>query len=234
MPPVFTSFDEAWRWFIVGGDLVPIEEQRERFTAGRAQFLAFQAPARRDAVAEALAITDALADVEGLQPFPDDLLHVSLLGVGFQVIEKRRPDDVLRHEAAAIAEKAAPVFQRTPPIDAHFGPINVFPDALILEVHDGGALRELRARIAAVVGLSGAFGFDETHYLPHVTIATFTDARTAGDELCRRLAGLRERPPVRATISRIEFVRWWLTGVDAAQPPEAETLRTYALRGALR
>jgi hypothetical protein len=37
--PLFTSFDETWRWFAAGGELTAMAEWRRRLTAGRAQLL---------------------------------------------------------------------------------------------------------------------------------------------------------------------------------------------------
>src|SRR2546421_12867157 len=81
-PPIFTSFDDAWRWFIEGGQLMTLEEQRARFTEGRAQFLSFQVRVTDAAAVDlALDIQDAVDHVDGVQRFPDDLLHISVLGV---------------------------------------------------------------------------------------------------------------------------------------------------------
>jgi len=227
---LFTSFDDAWRWFMDGGQLEEIAARRARFTGGRAQFLAFQAPLADTPLAgEVEALQDELADVEGLAPMPRDALHVSVRGVGFQVIAKTRPDEVAREEVPRIAERAASVIVATPPVEATLGPVNVFPDALVLEVHDGGRLGDLRARLDALER-DDAFGLAPAQYLPHVTIAVFLDAACAG-ELRRRLPPLRDRVRAPAPVRRLELARWWFTGDDPADQPERETLRSYLLRG---
>lgn len=229
MPPLFTSFDDAWRSFLDGGRLEPLSERRERFTAGRAQFLSFQAPLGETDLADRLLdLQDDVADIEGLDLVPRDLLHISIRGVGFQVIARVRPDDVLREEVPAVAERGAKILRRTPPIDVSAGPINVFPDAVICEIHDAGALAELRARLD-VLDRNDALGDEPSEYLPHVTIATFRDAAAAGP-LLARLPPLRDKPPFHATIGRVELARWWFTGTDA-EPPERDVVRSYLLRG---
>ena len=229
-PPIFTSFDEAWRWFSGGGELMTLEEQRARFTEGRAQFLSFQVRVTDAAAVDlALDIQDAVDHVDGVERFPDDLLHISVLGVGFQVIEARRPNDVLRQDVASIAERAAKALCGAKPVHVTLGPVNLFPDALILEVHDDGALKEIRRSLEAETR-PDAFGFEETSFLPHTTIATFTDA-SAADGLREALPPLRDRAAVPMRIDRIELTRWWMTGVDLTEPPEADVLRSYALRG---
>jgi 2'-5' RNA ligase len=232
MPPRFTSFDEAWRWFEAGGALVPVAEQREHLLGGRAQFLVFHAritdPRVVDAAQDAL---DSLSDIAGLVPMDPDHLHISIRAVGFQVIEKRRDDEVLRQEVGGISERAAKIAKRAKPARIEAGPPNVFPDALILEAHDeAGALASLRSELAGAVA-NDAFGLEDAQYLPHITIAWFETAGVA-DALRERLSSLREEfAPVEALVRRFELARWWFTGIDDAAPPELDVVREYAMRG---
>ncbi|HZP56712.1 MAG TPA: 2'-5' RNA ligase family protein [Dehalococcoidia bacterium] len=219
--PLFTSFDDAWRWFEAGGALVPLDERREAFAKGRAQFVAFQAPAPSAAGVAAQAL-DALAGVAGLQPTPDDLLHVTLLPVGFQVIRRTHPDDVLPDDVARAGAQAARALEATRPFDVRVGPVSVFPDALVLEVHDGGPLRGLRASLRSALGRPYE---DDAAYLPHITIATFADGSCA-DDLRRLLPALRDRTS-RAPVRRIDLARWWFV---EGEETEMQVIRTYRLR----
>lgn len=228
--PLFSSFDDAWRWFEAGGELVPLDEQRERFTRGRAQLLVFQAPMSALPVLDlAHQVLDELAGVEALLPLPDDVLHCSIRGAGFQVIAKRRPDDVLREEVGAVAARADGALGAFAPVEVEVGPVGVFPDALILEVHDGGVLKPMRDALAESVG-ADPFALAHDQYLPHVSLAFFADA-SCGDALRELLPAIRGRPAVRVPVRRIDFVRWWLTGEDLEQPPELDVVRSYRLRG---
>ena len=97
--PFSSSFDEAWRSFEAGCALTPMTEWRERMTAGRAQFLSFQVPLAELPVADAVGeLQDELADIDGLRLYEREMLHISLRRVGFQVIAKKRPDDVTRED----------------------------------------------------------------------------------------------------------------------------------------
>jgi 2'-5' RNA ligase len=231
MPPRFQSFEDAWRWFEDGGALVPIAEQRERLLQGRAQFLVFHAPMTDPRVLDAAEDTlDALADVDGLVPMQEEHLHISIRAVGFQVIEKRGDDELLREDVGAIAERASRIVARARPSRAAVGPVNVFPDALILEVHDDDALASVRAALAEAVG-ADAFGLDDGQYLPHITIAWFerTDVAAA---LRARLPSLRaEAEGVETLVRRIDLARWWFTGIDDAPEPELDVVRSYVMRG---
>jgi hypothetical protein len=228
--PLDRSFDEAWRGYTAGGALVPLEEQRAHLSQGRAQLLAFHAPMDVGPVqALAAQVIDALADVEGLLPLPDDLLHCSIRAAGFQVIRKQRPDDVQREDIGPIVSRAQEALRRFAPVAVDVGPVNVFPDALVLEVRHDGALAAVRDALGPVVG-ADAFGIDDTQYLAHVSIAFFADAR-CGDALRERLPALRELPPVAVAVRQVDFVRWWLLDDEAAaDAPERDIIRAYPLR----
>jgi 2'-5' RNA ligase len=160
----------------------------------------------------------------------EEHLHISIRAVGFQVIEKRGDDELLREDVGAIAERASRIVARARPSRAAVGPVNVFPDALILEVHDDAALASVRAALAEAVG-ADAFGLDDGQYLPHITIAWFerTDVAAA---LRARLPSLRaEAEGVETLVRRIDLARWWFTGIDDAPEPELDVVRSYAMRG---
>lgn len=227
----FRSFDDAWQAFVEGGDVVTVEERRADFWRGRAQFLGFAAPLTSgDAVDLALDVQDALDGIDGVLLMPDDCFHITIRPIGFQVIERRNPDEVLREEVPGISKRAAPVMAATRPMEVTVGPVNVFPDAVILEVHDDGAFVDLRERLDAV-GAADAYAgqLDDSPYLPHVTVVQF-QSRDAAGPLRERLPELRALSPVRIGIRDVALMRSWMTGVDADEPPELEALRTYRLR----
>ncbi len=228
-PPIFATFDEAWHWFIEGGNLVAVEEQREGFLRGRAQFLSFQVPIGEMPVAgEIAALQEELADINGLSLIPAEFLHISVRGVGFQVIAHPQQGDVLRQDVGGISERAAKALRGTKPIDVTVGPVNVFPDALILQVQPIEPLRDA-LRALEVTRHADAFPYQAENYLPHVTIASFLDAKVA-TMLRERLPALRDKPSLSATISRIDLARWWFTGHDLAAWPELDTVRSYRLK----
>jgi 2'-5' RNA ligase len=231
--PLFTTFDDAWRWFVDGGELEPIESLRERFTQGRAQFLSFQAPvADPSALAHIAEVLDALADIEGIVPTPDEHLHISIRGAGFQVLAPtrggtRRDDELTREDVGRAGERAAHAIRGIASSEITLGPVNVFPDALILEVHDDGTLAAIRSALAAVTGAADTL-IDDAHYLPHVTIATF-ETTDAGAALREHLPQQRQRPPVAIPLRRIDLARWWFTGFDDRASTELESVRSYRL-----
>lgn len=227
--PFFTTFEEAWSWFEDGGELVGIDDQRDTFLQGRAQLLAFQATIGEMAIAdEIVELQDQLRDISGLLITPRDLLHITLRIVGFQVIAKSRPTDVLRQDVGRVAERAAAALQGVGARELTAGPVSVFPDALMLEIRPIEPLREI-VRTLDEAGNAGGAGFAVESYLPHITIAAFRDAGEAPD-LRKRLPALRALPPFACTLGRLELARWWFTGDDTAASPELEIIRSYRLQ----
>lgn len=224
----FRSFDEAWAWFAAGGEVQPPGAWLEGFTRGRAQFLAFIAPVPPPVAAHAADLLDALDHGGLMAPSLAGHLHITLRGAGFQVIEKTRPDEVLRQDVGRIGEAAARALRVVAPLELLAGPVNVFPDALVLEVHPREPLAALRACLAPSQPDDHALALTEDTYLPHVTIATFA-SREAGDALRERIAAVRYRPPALFTLRRVEFVRDWFTGVDP-ELTDRDTIRSYPLR----
>jgi 2'-5' RNA ligase len=228
-PPIFSSFDEAWTWFTSGGRLVTIAEQRERLLRGRAQLVVFEAPLGELPVADEIAaLQDELAGVDGLDFMPEHLLHVSIRALGFQVIAKSLSGDVLPGDVTRAGDIAARALRGASPVELLLGPVNVFPDALVLQAAPVEPLRDLAVRLEAV-GEPGAFPYLFARYLPHCTIAMFRTADVAA-ALRERLPPLRPRPPLRATVQRVELARFWFVGEDATDWPERETVRPYVLR----
>ncbi|MBI5288079.1 MAG: 2'-5' RNA ligase family protein [Chloroflexi bacterium] len=227
-PPIFSSFDEAWAWFTAGGALVSVEAQRERMLRGRAQLLVFEAPLGELPVADEIAeLQDELGDLDGLEFMPEHLLHISIRALGFQMIAKTQPGDVLPGDVARAAEMAARAFRGTAPIELRLGPVNVFPDALVLQVEPIEPLRDLLVRLEAI-GEPDAFPYPVENYLPHCTIAMFGSADVAA-ALRERLPALRSRAAYSARVQRVELARFWFVGDDVTAWPERETVRPYVL-----
>ena len=229
-PRFFSTFDEAWQVFLDRPSIVGIEQQREGFLRGRAQFLAVQVTVAEMPIAGDIEeVGDELSDIDGLIMMPPELLHMSIRGVGFQVIAAAQPGDVLRKEVPRIGERVARALRGVKSIPIEVGPVNVFPDALILEVRPVEELRALLRAVHEAIGGEDAFPYGIERYLPHITVATFRD-RGVLPALRRRLPALRERPRVADVIRHLDYARWWFTGHDAAAAPELDIVRSYRLK----
>jgi 2'-5' RNA ligase len=227
MPDLSPEFDAAWQRFQQLDSLRTFGDTLEpEFTRGRAIFLALlvrleDAPAQ-DYVRH---LQQRLDGIPGVELYPDFYWHITIKGVGFQVIKKTMPDDVLREHVPRIATQARKLFEREPAFEARLGPPTAFPEVIILEVHDGGRVRELNMRICEELPELPHQPFDGETFLPHVSIARFT-SNDGLPQLKEALASLRdEGPGPTVQVRRIEFVKVWLTEAM----PEFDTLATYPL-----
>ena len=233
MPPPtphdIPTFADKWNDFLAS-DAVFLAEDTLAFAQGRAQHLTFLVRIEDASAREyAARVTDRLANIAGVEPFPEWYWHITVKGAGFQVIKRTHDDDVLRQDVSRLASRARPLFERAPAFEAQLGPPNAFPGGVILEVHDGGAVRALNQQLLDVEDVA-RYEFDGAVFLPHVSIAQF-GSREGLAELKGRLAALREEGPGPSfPVRRVELVRAWLTD----EVTELETLATYALAPARR
>ena len=221
-----SAFDEAWARFqrldaLLLGDTLEYE-----WTRGRAQYLAFlirlEDPAARDYVAS---VQERIAGIPGVEPYPDWYWHITVKGGGFQVIKRTHDDDVLRQDVPRIAAQARTLLAREPAVEARLGHANGFSEMVFVEVQDGGRVRGLNALLTEHLPVP-RYPIDGAGvFLPHVSIARFTSNEGLA-QLKETLAALRsEEPGPALTLSRVEFVKVWLS----EQVPEFDTLATYAL-----
>ena len=224
--PVFQSFEEAWQTFLSAGAVFTSEQWETEVARGRGQAIAFVVSlGDGDAAYDALAIQDEIAEIPGLNLVSEDSLHISVKLAGFQVIQRTFPDDILREEVPLIDEQATEMLRSVPPFRVRIGQPNAFPDAVILEVDDSGALRRLNAALMEHIPLLHRYPNDSPNYLPHVTIATFED-ESGLPELKERLRELRVREVGPVEVRSIQLARIWFVGGST----ETDPIKAYHLR----
>ena len=219
------TYASTWEAFVSSEGLA-VNEDMSGWARGRAQYLGFSTRIEDAAAREYVArVVERIADIPGVDVFPDWYWHITIKGAGFQVIKRSHDDDVLREDVPKLAGRAKAIFDSTTAFDVQLGPANAFPEVVILEVHDGDAVRALNTRLLEGIDGIGRYPFDGARFLPHVSIARFT----SGDGLSalkERLAELRrDGAGPRFQVRRIELVKVWV----AEDVPEFDTLATYAL-----
>lgn len=220
------TFAAAWERFQALARLRQIEDTLEAGQGGRSVFLAFLAPADGDEIAEYVApISERLAAIPGVEPYPPSYWHVTVKGFGFQMDSPSRGDEFTNADVAAIAEAAQVPLSEIAAIDATVGPVNGFEGVVFLEVHDAGAFGDANARLLDGVDRLPRSPYDAPNFLPHISVARFRSSDGI-DELKGALRELREMgagPQMR--FERIDFIRAHLTGAV----PEFEAIESYAL-----
>jgi 2'-5' RNA ligase len=229
-PEFAASYEQAWESFQARDALRLVGDTLEwEFTRGRAQFLAFLVRIEERAAREYLSrITERLAAIPGVEPYPDWYWHATVKGAGFQVIARTKDDDVLREDVPRIAGKARALLANETAFEAQLGLPNAFAEVVFVEVDDGGRLRELNARLLEALPELARYPFDGDLFLPHVSVARFR-SNDGLAELKAALAELRRQAPGPSfTAGRVEFVRAWLS----EEVPEFDTIAAYPLRSA--
>ena len=147
-----------------------------------------------------------LSRVPGLAMYPEEYWHITIKTLGFLVPEATAPDEVPDRLLAPIIEAARGVFNAHPAFDVSIGPINAFPDVVIAEIWDSGAVRRLNtALLEAAAGLPRQ-PFDGPHFLPHVSLARYA-SNEGLDELKAGVTELRAvGPGPTLHVSAIELI----------------------------
>ena len=225
---VAPSFDDAWARFQACDSLVLAGDTLEwEWTRGRAQYLTFLVRVEDAGARAHLArVIDRLAGIPGVQPYPERYWHITVKGVGFQVIKRAHDDDVLRQDVPRIARKAQELLSGEEAFEAQLGLASGFAEVAFVEVQDGGRARELNTRLLEGLPHVARYPPDGAGFLPHVSIARFT-SNDGLDELKAALDSLRaEGPGPNFPVRRVEFIKAWLT----EDTPEFDALATYPLR----
>lgn len=232
MPPdpetgIPSSFEDAWQSFQQIGALRLVGDTLEwQWTQGRAQYLAFLVRLEDSAAREHISrVQQRIAGIPGVELYPDFYWHITVKGVGFQVIKRTHDDDVLRQDVPRIAAKARGIIAGQPAFEARLGLASGFAEVTFLEVQDGGRVRELNALLTDNLPVP-RYPIDGAGiFLPHVSIARFT-SNDGLRQLKETLASLRaEALGPSFSVRRVEFVKVWLSEAM----PEFDTLATYPL-----
>ena len=227
MVDLSTSFEDAWERFQALDSLrLASDTMESEWSRGRAQMLVFLIRIEDPAVREhALGILDRLANIPGVEPYPQAYWHITVKAAGFQVIKRTREDDVLRQDVGRLGREAGSLIAERPAYDAQIGLPSGFPEVIMLEIRDDGVTRELNTKLAEDLAQVTSYPIDGTSFLPHMSIARFA-SNEGLDQLKATLAELRSEAPGPAfPIRRVEFVKAWLS----EQTPDFETLASYQL-----
>lgn len=160
----------------------------------------------------------ALADLPWVRLHPDGFLHIMLQEFGFVVEHPAREDEITAARLEELAASAAAVGRETARFEIALNSVNAFRDAVFLELTKGAErCTKLHARLREVAAVVSVPRYP---YLPHVTVAHFTEEQPLGD-LPERLASWRGERFGGFTVEEIAVMA---LSTDEAYPP----LETYA------
>ncbi|MCH7616672.1 MAG: 2'-5' RNA ligase family protein [Chloroflexi bacterium] len=230
MSELSTNFDGAWRRFQDADSLRLLETTLEwEWARGRTDYFAFLITVSDEAVREyTSAMIAQIAEIPGVDPYPEHYWHVTVKGVGFLAEEPSREDEVSLADVERLAETVRPALESQAPFEVTVGPVNAFAEVVMLEAHDGGATRCLNAALLEAAPELQRYAVDGEMFLPHVSIARFSSNEGLA-RLKETLAGLREtaEPGPTFTATEASLIRAHL----AREAPEFDLVAEYRLRG---
>ena len=194
------------------------------WTKGRNQYLTFHVRIRDEELIERIVeIQNRLSTISCVAPFPKDYLHISVAGLGFLTESEEYEDDISIENLQRIINQSKEVLQTFSKFDVVFSKLNIFPDVVFVEVHDGGKIEEIFRRLQAIPEI-GKRKFGYPSFLPHISIMHFQK-----DEDFLKLIGclekLRDTEFGKMTVNSIELVNAHLF----KKYPKLNTIHTFEL-----
>ncbi len=227
MPEPAAEFDAAWARFQKLDHLVLGPETLESAWAhGRDRYAALLIPVADPAtVAHIHSILPHLSDIPGVEPYPKPYWHITIKGIGFVADPATSSDEVSPAHLEDVSRLIADVLAFQPPFDVQAGRVNGFAEVVLLEVWDGGRIRDLNTRVLEAVPSIIRQPFDGPQFLPHISIARFT-SHEGLPRLKTVLADLRQSGTGPAfAVSHVDLISARLS----AAAPTLERLRRYEL-----
>jgi 2'-5' RNA ligase len=154
----------------------------------------------------------ALAQYPFVRIHPDGFLHIMLQELGFVCNKPERRDEMSPGRLDEFVASVTPALADATSFDVHIGGANAFQDAVFLDVHDRGYCARLHARLREIAAVPSV---PRLAYLPHTTIAHFTEQAPIGN-VPATLARWRDREFGAFHVDKIEVLTLKL---DEPYPP---------------
>jgi 2'-5' RNA ligase len=195
------------------------------WTKGRSQYLTFHVRVRDEELIENIVeIQSGLLANSCVAPFPKDYFHISVAGLGFLAKSEEYEDDILIENLQRIINQAKEVLQSFSKFDVVFSKLNIFPDVVFVEVHDGGKIEEIFRRLQTIPEIRKR-KFDYPSFLPHISVMHFQKQKDFTG-LISHLEKLRDTEFGRMTVDSIELVNAHLL----KEYPKLNTIHTFELK----
>ena len=195
------------------------------WTKGRNQYLTFHVRIRDEELfVNIVKILSRLSANACVAPFPKDYFHISVAGLGFLAKSEEYEDDVLIENLQRIIYQAKEILQPFSRFDVVFSKLNIFPDVVFMEVHDGGKIEEIFRRLQVIPEIRKR-KFDYPSFLPHISIMHF-QKKEDFTRLVSGLEKLRDTEFGKMTVNSIELVNAHLF----KKHPKLKTIHTFELR----
>jgi len=195
------------------------------WTKGRRQYLTFHVRIKDEELIEKIVeVQSRLSTISCVAQFPKDYFHISVSGLGFLAKSEEYEDDILIENLQRIINQAKEVLQPFSRFDVFLSRLNIFPDVVFVEVHDGGRIEQIFRRLQAIPEVrKRKFGYP--NFLPHISIMRFRKDEDF-TRLISYLEELRDTEFGKMTVNSIELVNAQLF----KKCPKLNTVHTFELK----
>lgn len=182
MTPLFSTYEEAWAYFATADEMESFPDQ---YSEAEAHLLTWYIQVSSEAVPKVVELQGTLTRLPDLLPIPPERLHVSVA----PAMVTDRPDPRLEADLLSQAQRA---WKDEPPFGIELSGVNVFPTAVVVEVHGDGPGRLLDRLLETGYwhGLPWRAP-NRAIFLPHLTVAIAARRRSA-HEVRRIVEGHRD------------------------------------------
>lgn len=141
---------------------------------GRTEYLSFLVKVEDRSITEKISqIQSEIAEFQCIETFPREYLHLTIKETGcFLVPEKTEEDEFTIEEISRVISEADRIFGRFNPIELRLENLNNFISAVVVQAHDGGAVREINGALLGIQGLQ-KLRYDYPRFLPHLSFAQY-------------------------------------------------------------
>lgn len=172
MPPLFSTYEEAWAYFAEADEMESFSDQ---YAEAEAHLITWYIPVEAEQVPDVVALQHELTDLADMVPIPPERLHVSVA----PATVTEHPEPQLEAELLGQAQEA---WAGEKPFEIELRGVNVFPTAVVVEVHGDGPGRLLDRLLERGYWRGLPWRAPNRHiFLPHLTVAIATRRRDADD-----------------------------------------------------
>ncbi|KIZ15609.1 2'-5' RNA ligase family protein, partial [Streptomyces natalensis] len=143
------------------------------------------------------AYRDALAHLPGLDPIPDQWLHLTMQGLGFT-------HDVEERDVQAVVNAARPRLAALPPLHLTLYGVTISPEAVLIPAQPEDDVAAVRSSLRAAIAEVWPTVPEADGFRPHVSVA-YSNAN-APSEPVRQAAETVNAPPATVRIATADLI----------------------------
>lgn len=141
-------------------------------------------------------LVEELSDIDGVSTAPFDSYHLTVKQIG----------EFGEEQVSELVSNIDSTLDDVGSFEVSLGGVDVFPNCVYIPIQDSELLCDLHMSLCQLPNLE-ANGFEGSEYVPHVTVAKFTDASVDTEEVYDVLSNYAEKDWVDVTIDSIHLVK---------------------------